>query len=68
MPLGAIKAEIDRIASRTARRQQHAGTRTTYGAEVVTGEWNRPYSRQEAAFNRQPWRNTQVLAIGGTFG
>ena len=46
----AIKAEIDRIAKGELPADNNMLVHAPHTAEVVTGEWNRPYSRQEAAF------------------
>jgi glycine dehydrogenase len=46
----AIKAEIDSIARGELPADNNMLVHAPHTAEVVTGEWTRPYSRQQAAF------------------
>lgn len=46
----AIKAEIDAVAKGELDNENNPLTNAPHTAEVVTGDWERPYSRQQAAF------------------
>lgn len=46
----SIKAEIDAVIKGELDPSNNPLTNAPHTAEVVTGDWNRPYSRQQAAF------------------
>jgi len=45
-----IRSEIDEIASGKVSVEQSALRSAPHTTEVIVGEWNRPYSREKAAF------------------
>ena len=45
-----IKAEIDEIANGSISLEESALRNAPHTVDVVVGEWNRPYSREKAAF------------------
>jgi glycine dehydrogenase len=54
----AIHAEIAAIESGTADKQINLLKGAPHTADMLAGEWNRPYSREEAAFPA-PWTRAQ---------
>lgn len=48
--MASIKAEIDAVQSGELDASNNPLLNAPHTAEVVTGEWQRPYSRQQAAF------------------
>ena len=68
----AIKGEIDRVASGQWPAGDNALTNAPHTAESVTGEWDHPYSRDEAAFPGGVDRRSKywppVRRIDGAFG
>ena len=61
----AIRAEIDRVACRRVALRGLAARNAPHTAEdLLVSDWDRPYTREEAAYPVASLREREVLAAG----